>query len=383
MRLLHIHAFFGKYLTQFYRNNNYLKAAPFEEQMSALLQDGYSAIHIIAPYMETLGYETQCIVWNCLSAQHQWAREHDVVLDDTDDWQWKIVKKQIEVFKPDILYIADPTTLDSRLLRELVWKPALVIGWHASDIPYGTDWSTFDVMLSSLSKMRKHAVTIGAKHAEHFFPGFPSWINEKTQNVKQECDVVFTGRWTRAQHERRNFYLTHVAQASQEGQQFSCRYYLSGKTETVPYEVAQFDYGERFGIAMHKALLTGKIVIDARGSIGAVHDARSHYVDLADEETANMRIFEATGSGAFLLAEYHKNLKDYFVLGKEIETFHNENELIEKIHYYLNHVKERESIAQRGHVRCLQDYSIEKRAMAFDTIIRRYLCNKDKNYLLV
>ncbi len=53
-------------------------------------------------------------------------------------------------------------------------------------------------------------------------------------------------------------------------------------------------------------------------------------MDLAGSETINMRLFEATGSGVFLLTEYHDNLREYFEPGKEVETFGDRRELVEK-----------------------------------------------------
>jgi spore maturation protein CgeB len=99
-------------------------------------------------------------------------------------------------------------------------------------------------------------------------------------------------------------------------------------------------------------------------------------VDIALRETANMRTFETTGCGAFLLTENFDNLDQYFETGKEIETYHDERELIDKIDYYLAHHKERQEIARRGQQRCLSDYSMEKRAAHFDKIVRTHLSRK-------
>ena len=121
---------------------------------------------------------------------------------------------------------------------------------------------------------------------------------------------------------------------------------------------------------MYDVLKSSKIIIDSRGDI---RFRGNHDIDLAMNETMNMRIFEATGCGAFLLTEYFDNLNSLFEVGKEIETFKNEKELIEKIEYYLDHEDERAAIAKRGQQRCLRDYSMNARTKAFDELIQKYL----------
>jgi hypothetical protein len=91
-----------------------------------------------------------------------------------------------------------------------------------------------------------------------------------------------------------------------------------------------------------------------------------------------MRIFEATGSGAFLLTEHFDNLARYFEIGTEIETFSDERELVDKIRHYLAHPEQRAEIAAAGQARCLRDHSMGSRLRDFDTIIRGVLEKKGR-----
>lgn len=245
-------------------------------------------------------------------------------------------------------------------------------------IPDGINWSGFDVMLSSLDALRRMAVNLGARATEHFFPGYPTKFNERITEIHTLYDVVFIGQWNLALHANRNRYLHELAKAaSNSDAPFSLGLYLSGGVDTLTPEVAAYNLGSRYGTEMHKALRSGRIAIDARGILFTKNTADGKYIDLAGKQTANMRIFEATGCGVFLLAEYHDNLKDYFELGTEIETFRDDKELIKKIHYYLAHPEEREAIARRGQARCLRDYSMERRATEMDRIIRKHLALKE------
>lgn len=60
------------------------------------------------------------------------------------------------------------------------------------------------------------------------------------------------------------------------------------------------------------------------------------------------RIFEVPLAGGFLLTEYVPGIENYFELDKEIVCFKTEDELVEKVSYYLKNEKERIKIAKAG-----------------------------------
>ena len=62
-------------------------------------------------------------------------------------------------------------------------------------------------------------------------------------------------------------------------------------------------------------------------------------------------------TGGFLLTEYTPGLENYFEIDKEIVCFKNDEEMIDKITYYLNHDEERRAIAQAGWKRATNEYT--------------------------
>jgi len=342
-----------------------------------LVADGFSGIHMFAPYMQPLGYDSHLIVANNPCSQVQWLRENNAILNEPDNWLYEVVRKQIDLLSPDVLYLSDPITFDSRFIATLARVPALILGWRAANIPESTDWSSFDVLMSSLSSLRQVALGLGAKAVEHFFPGYPVWINDRIASQSPSFDVVFSGSWTLGQHPTRNRYLQLLAEAaSNPTNGFSLGLYLGGDTGSITSDVARYNLGAKFGVDMHAALKTGRIVLDARGILEIRNSITGQITDLAGQQTANMRIFEVTGSGVFLLAEHYDNISDYFEPGVEIETFRDSVEMLRKIRYYLAHPEEREAIARRGQERCLRDYSMDRRATELDTIIRKHYARK-------
>lgn len=377
LRFLQIHPFYPQYLKSFYQANPALAGLSFKDQTHAIIEDGFSAVHMFPPYLSAYGYETQLVVANNPFTQNRWLKEQNISLKQDQDLIYETVRRQIDWFKPHIVYTCDPVNFASGFIRSLTWKPDLVMGWRAADIPHYTDWSEFDLILSSLSGLRETALSLGARAVENFFPGFPTRISQSVANRQPTYDLAFTGQWSMAQHVSRNHYLEIIAQAAErKDRSFSCGLYLSGEMDTVTPQVARHCIGPRFGMPMYQALQSGRIVFDARGTLNLIGDPSGKKRDLAGGETANMRTFEATGMGAFLLTEHFKNLKNYFIPGKEIETYRDGKELVEKIDYYLAHPESRMEIARRGQQKCHTAYSMEKRAGAFDRIIRTYLGRK-------
>jgi len=114
-------------------------------------------------------------------------------------------------------------------------------------------------------------------------------------------------------------------------------------------------YDGKYGIDMVKIFNSSKIVLNFH--------ADSNY-------GPNMRVFEATGSGAFLLTDNAEDLGDFFTIGKEVATFSDIKDLISLVDYYLDNEKEREAIANAGYIKCHTDHTYEKRLKDMINLIR-------------
>lgn len=66
-----------------------------------------------------------------------------------------------------------------------------------------------------------------------------------------------------------------------------------------------------------------------------------------------LRIWDILSAGGFLLTNYQEELPQYFEIGKDLEVYTSQEELLEKIEYYLNHEEERAAIAQNGYSKVL------------------------------
>ena len=74
------------------------------------------------------------------------------------------------------------------------------------------------------------------------------------------------------------------------------------------------------------------------------------------ETGLNMRHFEITAAGGFMLCYDQAELADHFTPGKECAVFESEQDLLDKIQYYLSHPEERAAIARAGQKRTLAQH---------------------------
>ena len=73
------------------------------------------------------------------------------------------------------------------------------------------------------------------------------------------------------------------------------------------------------------------------------------------------RMYIAVGCGAFYLCEHVPGIEEVLVPEREIVTFHTEDEMIDRIRFYLPKDGLREKIAAAGRARVLRDHTYETR----------------------
>jgi len=81
----------------------------------------------------------------------------------------------------------------------------------------------------------------------------------------------------------------------------------------------------------------------------------------AATDDANMRLFEATATGSFLLTEDIPSIGKLFDVGKHLVTYKDMDDAVEKARYYLEHEDEREAIAEAGMIHTLKNHTFEHR----------------------
>ncbi len=81
----------------------------------------------------------------------------------------------------------------------------------------------------------------------------------------------------------------------------------------------------------------------------------------SDDHYWSSRVYQTIGSGGFLIHPYCSDLAKEYEDGKEIVYYRNNDELKEKIDYYLAHPEERERIRMAGYEKTIKNYTYTQR----------------------
>ncbi|WP_054941678.1 CgeB family protein [Paenibacillus ihuae] len=78
-------------------------------------------------------------------------------------------------------------------------------------------------------------------------------------------------------------------------------------------------------------------------------------------KSINNRTFDVASCEAFQLIDAKEGLVNHFEEGKEIISFQDKNDFLEKLHYYITHDEERKQIAERARERVLTSHTFQHR----------------------
>jgi len=100
---------------------------------------------------------------------------------------------------------------------------------------------------------------------------------------------------------------------------------------------------------MYQALRRSKITLNS-------------HIDMAGREAGNMRLFEATGVGAFLLTDFKDNLHTLFAPDREVAVWRSVDDCLVAIDRALNEPESRAAIARAGQTRTMGQHTYRHRA---------------------
>jgi spore maturation protein CgeB len=360
-RFLQLNTLYPAYVRDFYAAHSQLEDASFQSQLDALLDDGFSGPHMMTRGMAARGWDTFHVIANAAALQKRWLAENDIAFSEPFNPAF-IAAMQIEMFRPDVVYILDPCAFDSTFVRKIPTRPTLVTGWRGFPIPPGTDWSAMDVIFTSFDAIAAAAPQFGAKDILRHYPGFPEDFAAPAEDA-YDCDVIFSGSVT-SHHRQRVELLHEIWQASQGrgGEPFTFHLHMPD-VSALPPAMQGSNRGSLWGHDMLRALARARITINID-------------IDTFSAQPPNMRLIEATGAGAFLLTTFHPDLPRFFAPGQEIETFQDGQELLAKIRRTLADEPARRKIAAAGKTRCRAEHGLARTTDAFHDMVTAKLSAK-------
>jgi hypothetical protein len=268
------------------------------------------------------------------------------------------VQKAWEVFQPDIIFIREPSGIDTYFWKRFRHR-SLIVGLVGCNTSHPNNWLShnFDVLFSLTSEYY------------HFFrvQNIPSYlfaygVEEKVYNELQQAgdkiyDVVFAGLLGNEVQVRKTQLLEHIAS------RFNFKWWGPRNVNENMFPALYGCYqGSTSGMEMLKIYRQAKIVLN-------------DYVDTANGTAVNLRLYEVLNTSSFLLTRYAENIRGIFPEDL-ITMYQSETDCAEKIGYYLQHEAEREAKAAGATQWALENVSYRERVKEMGKIIKQEYCRK-------
>jgi hypothetical protein len=361
MKILFIHNYYTQFLQHFYKQNKEIVSTlTFKEHKRKIYEELFTASNFYSHAIRSLGHQADDIIANDWVIQKKWAMEQGISITTyppialnnrigqqifLHSWMDKIVELQIKAYRPDIVYFLDIESFSHNLLKRLKLGKYMIISQKASPILSIENYKMADMVISALPSMVEF---FQKKHIQsNYVPlAFDPMVLRVIPRQKKIYTCSFVGGCSKI-HTLGNKLLTDLSEQEHidifgYGKEFLPRFSMAYKTH----------HGEVWGKDMYKVLMQSAITIN-------------RHVDIAGSYAANIRLFEATGTGTMLLTDKKKNLGELFVEGKEAVAYSDVNDLVDKIRYYSSHEKERLRVAKAGQRRTLKDHTYIERMRQF------------------
>lgn len=276
--------------------------------------------------------------------------------------------EKVKEFKPDFVLITkdeiDIETIKSlkNYTKVIQWYPDPVIPQWL--IPYVKTVDVFFTMSEGLVDEFKKYNSNTFWLTQAFEPNF--FRVEKItyrDRKKYSSDITFVGNLgSKPQYLPRRDALLRVLN---EG--FKLKWWgppLPRKIKTIPLILGKL--GRAYGGEFIYNETYAKVCILAK--IFLAFDSMPHI-----KKSMSARMYTAVGCGAFYMCQYVDGIEEVLVPDKEIVTFRDYDEMIEKIKFYLPREELRKRIAQAGQERVLKEHTYEVRIKQMIEIVKNVL----------
>ena len=335
----------------------------YQKKILEVEQFGFGTGSAYVDAFRKLGWKAELYVPNSLGLQGLWSKEKLNRKVVGFGWDWiqvasripmirrilfllpsfyKVIDWQVKHCSPDVVYIQDLNAFPPFLVKKIAKNCKVVYGEIASPPPPKDFFRNYDRIISALPPILDQVAEIGVPNS-YLALGFDqrfSWVSEGSI---RDIDVAFVGSITRLQP--KTVPLLKAISSLIPNLE------IYGDIDvTILRENGLESYyrGQAWGLDMWKILSRSKIIINRHGSI-------------AQNFAVNMRMFEATGSGALLVTEDMVNLEQLFSPNGEVVVYKSNSEAANLIEYYLRNDSELEKIATSGQKRTLKEHTYMKR----------------------
>ncbi len=407
MRYVRIASFYKPAIERYYAAFPDITKESYAIQYRHFMDQNYSWGDSYERELTALGIHSVVLPTNVKPLIKQWANENKI----TGTIQ-EIIWAQLKNYDPDIIHLNDIYFFSVEYISQLkirLPQLKLLIGWCCS--PYNEYnlqiYKQCDFVICCCNQLSNELQSLGIR-THVVMHGFDNsiWENDKEQK-ERDIDILFTGSIMPGKgfHQRRNKLINAILKSGinlsiygnikQESfftvklkqfiysvfllikkvDKFNFLHFLKIVEKPYPQHIHISKKIKKnmqppvFGMEMFDALKRSKICLNIHG-------------DIATEDAANMRLFEATGMGCCLVTDWKRNMCALFDEGNEVITYKDIDDCIDKLRWLLSHPNRTWEIAEMGKKRCLKDHIITKRSSDIYQIITIELRNKiQKNTL--
>lgn len=366
MRFLKLGVYAPVYLDRFYADRPNIERRPYSEQHSLLIGDLFGSSDFWTAGLRQRGFETCDTIVNAKPLQKQWAIENGLEWNEPE-WMERVAIAQVASFRPDVVLIADYSTLGAafvRRMRDSVPSVRLVMGWCGA--PYSDDsvFDEWDVVLSCVPELVSGFIAKGhrAFHLNHAFE--PRILDSLDHSRERAVDFSFLGSIVGRVgfHLERERLLADLLKSTglqiwaDVPRRFDVRTLLSRGRKRLDPSILRRAKPSLFGKAMFQQLRDSKTTFN-------------NHIDISVSSASNMRLFEATGVGTCLVTDWKDNLPELFEPDTEVVTYKSALECADKVSYLLKNETERETIAAAGQRRTLKNHNFQERSERISDIV--------------
>jgi hypothetical protein len=326
----------------------------FHELRDLLIQDGFASTYILKPAFDK-DNDFFFTFWNYKALQFKWAEENGLKTTDLDE----IRIAQIEEFKPDVYYNFS-TYYDNKKLEEILKRKNLIsVCWDSTIGSYFPPLhENYTLRATLFEPFTKYWNQHGYKSIL-LPPAFPdSWSN--LDQSKKDIDILFYGQTNDHFFSGRNAIIDELIKWNKR-KGYNLKLHLQVPKQRKPLinirgfnrfahwlpaatkEIRKNALPPIYGQDLYVTISQSKIVVNAFGNFNV------HYKE-------NMRNYESTGCGAFLISE-DGIYPEHFLPNKDFYTYKTINELFAKIEQVLLLPDKGFEIAKQSREKLMKIYS--------------------------
>lgn len=269
------------------------------------------------------------------------------------------ILKIVETEKPDFVFTLKGEKFSPDYVRKIKASGCTTILWFT--VLFLEDWmitlaQEFDFVLVNADNNRIFLEEKGVRNVHWFHQGFdPEFFgiaNLPDGNISEKyyADVAMIGSMGKPIYQKRSELVARLRQEKIDIKWWGPR--LSRQLRNLRY----------FWTGVHLAWAGREVYMKDFADV--IQHTRIFIGQDADTPVPGKylsnRIFAVMGCGGFYLGRRTPGMETVFDIGREMDVFDTDDEMLEKIRYYLKNEEARRRIARAGQQRVLTDYTYEQ-----------------------